>query len=171
MNRVLKAIGRAFKGFFVSLWDDFKENLKHHYLKLLGFVASFIVPVAYLTATYVEKKPEHWALPIFVWIPLIVFIFVYWAKLRTYLGVKVATMQVQNDLEKGKHAGAIIICKTIQVAMTVAPFLLFYYVFGELSRVAIQLQNIFLFLTVCEAVGGLLIILDTIANVIDYTDV
>lgn len=171
MERILKAIGKAFKGFFVSLWNDFKESLKHHYLKLLGYISSFVVPVTYLIVAYVEKKPESWAIPIFVWIPVIVFIFVYWFKLRTYLAVKVAAMQVQNDLEKGKHAGAIIVCKTIQVMMTVAPFLLFYFIFGELSKVAIQLQNIFLFLTVCEAVGGLLIILDTIVNVIDYTDV
>ena len=110
MERILKAIGRAFKGFFVSLWNDFKESLKHHYLKLLGYIASFVVPVTYLIVAYVEKKPESWAIPIFVWITVIVFIFVYWFKLRTYLAVKVAAMQVQNDLEKGKHAGAIIVC-------------------------------------------------------------
>ena len=170
MKKILKAIGRAFKGFFVSLWDDLVENFKHHWLRILGFIASFVVPVTYLTSTYLEKKPESWAFPIFVWIPVIMFIIVYWAKLRSYLAVKVATMQVQNDLEKGKHAGAIIICKTIQVTMTVAPFLLGYYIFQELAKIAIQLQNIFLFLTVCEAVGGLFVVLDTVANVIDYSD-
>lgn len=170
MKNVLKAIGRAFKGFFISLLDDLKNNFKHHWLKMLGFIVSFGVPVVYLVTTYLEKKPESWAFPVFVWIPVIAFIIVYWAKLRTYLAVKVSAMQIQNDLEKGKHAGAIIICKTIQVAMTVAPFVLLYYVFDSLAKLSIQIQNIFLFLTICEAVGGLLVILDTIANVIDYSD-
>ena len=170
MKKVLKAIGRAFKGFFVSLVEDIKNNLQKHWLKFVGYAISFLLPVVFLTTTYLEKKPESWALPTFVWIPVIVFIFVYWFKLRGYLAIKVSAMQVQNDLEKGKHAGAIIICKTIQVAMTVAPFLLFYYIFGELSRIAIEIQHIFLLLTICEAVGGLFIIIDTIANVIDYSD-
>lgn len=170
MKKILKAIGRAFKGFFISLKDDIVYNLKHRKFKILGMIVSFVVPVTYLVVAYLEKKPESWTLPIFVWIPVIVFILVYWLKLRSYLAIKVSAMQVQNDIEKGKHAGAIIICRTMQAAMTVAPFLLLYYVFDSLAKLSIQIQNIFLFLTVCEAVGGLLMIIDTIANVIDYSD-
>lgn len=170
MKKVLSKIGRAFSAFFASLWDDLATAFKKHWLKLLGYVAMFVVPVVYLFTEYLYKAPERWTLPTFAWLPYIVFALVYWFKLRSYLAVKVSAMQTENNIQKGKHAGAIIILRTLQMAMTVTPFLLCYFVFDELSRVAIQVRDVFFFLTICESVGALLIILDTIANVIDYSE-
>ena len=170
MKKVLRNIGRAFSAFFVSLWDDFVTALRKHWLKLLGYVAMFIVPVVYLFTVYLYKAPERWTLPTFAWLPYIVFALVYWFKLRSYLAVKVSAMETENNIQKGKHAGAIIILKTLQMAMTVTPFLLLYFLFDELSRVAIQVRDVFFFLTICESVGGLLVVMDTIANVIDYSE-
>lgn len=169
MKKILATIGRAFKSFFISFKKDLKENLNHHKLKLLGYVICFFVPLVYLVTTYIERKPEAWGFPTFVWIPVIMFLIVYWLKIRSYVAIKVEAMKVENNLEKGKHAAAIIVCKTIQVVMTVIPFLLLYYVFDSFSKMSIQIQNIFLFLTVCEAVGGLFIVIDTVVNVVDYS--
>lgn len=170
MKKILKAIGRAFKSFFVSLKDDIVEMFKKHWLKIIGYIISVLFPAIYLIVTYIERKPESWALPTFVWLPVIVFVCVYWFKLRTYLAIKCETMTVENNIQKGKHAGAIIILKTLQCAMVVVPFLLCYYIFKSLADLSIKIENIFLLLTICEAVGGLFIILDTIKNVVDYSE-
>lgn len=170
MKKVFTAIWKAIKGFFVSLKDDFVESLKKHWLKLLGYCVSLIFPAIYLIVTYAEKKPESWALPVFVWLPVIIFVIVYWFKLRTYLAIKCETMQVENNIQKGKHAGALIICKTIQMAMTVIPFLICYYIFKSLAEVDVKIENIFLLLVITESVGGVLIVIDTIKNVVDYSD-
>lgn len=170
MKKVLISIGKAFGAFFVSLLDDLKESFKKHWVGLIGRVFMFIVPLAFIVTTYIQRTPSKWALPTFAWIPLTVFLLVYWGKLRTYLAIKVSAMQVENNLQKGKHAGAIIIVKTIQVISTILPFFLCYRVFAAIEAEAMSVKNIFLFITVCEAVGGFFIVVDTIANVVDYSE-
>lgn len=79
-------------------------------------------------------------------------------------------MRVQNSMEAGKHAGLIIIYDTIKAIMTVLPFLLCYIMVNEIQKYFAEVSKIFLFITICEAVGGLFMILDTISNVVDYSD-
>lgn len=170
MKNALHKIGKAFGAFFSSLWDDFVSALKTHWLGLIGKAIMFIVPLAFVVGAYINRTPSKWALPTFAWIPLFVFLLVYWTKARTYLAIKVNAMQVENNLQKGKHAGAIIVVKTLQIASTVLPFFLCYRVFAAIEAEAMSVRGIFLMITICEAVGGFLVVLDTIANVIDYSE-
>lgn len=160
--------GKAVSGFFSSLGEDIKNSFKKHAVGLIGKAIMFIVPLVYIISMYIARTPSRWALPAFAWIPLVVFIIVYWGKLRNYLAIKVSAMQVENNIEKGKHAGAIILIKTIQVIFTVLPFLLCYFVFNELEAQSVSVKSVFLFITVCETLGGLMLIFDAIANCIDY---
>lgn len=165
MKKIFKAIGHGFANFFKSIWEDFVNLILKHWLKLFGYVFMFVVPIIYLITTYIYHKPESWALPVFVWLPLIVFGIVYWFKIRTYLAVKVNSMKLENSLQKGKHAGFIILITVLQMAMTVAPFLLFYYVFDNLEKLMISIKDIFFILTIFEAIGSIFVIFDTIINV------
>lgn len=169
-SRFARAIGKAFKGFFVSLWDDFVFALKHHWCGLLGRVIMILVPLVFTVSMYIQRVPSKWALPTFAWIPLFVFAVVYWSKLRTYLAIKVSAMQVENSIQKGKHAGAIIVCKALQVVMTVFPFFMCYRIFAAIEAEAMSVKDVFLFITVCEAVGGFLVLIDSVMNVIDYSE-
>lgn len=166
MKKVLKALGKALKEFFISLKNDIIESFKKHWLKVIGLIISIVFPAVYLMVTYIEKKPESWAIPAFVWLPVLVFIFVYWFKLRTYLAIKCESMTRENIAEKGKHAGAIIVLKTLQVAMVITPFVICYFIFKSFADLSIKIENIFLLLTICEAVGGVFIIVDTVVNVV-----
>ena len=170
MKKVLNKIGKAIRAFFSSLWADFKDAFKKHWLGMLGRLIMFVVPLVYIVATYIERTPSKWALPTFAWIPLFVFLIVYWGKLRNYLAIKVSAMQVENSVDKGKHAGAIIVIKTLQIVSTILPFFLCYRIFAAIEAEAMSAKNIFLFITICEAAGGLLVIIDTVANVIDYSE-
>ena len=158
----------AFKAFFGSLGEDLKDLFKKHYLKLIGYIITYIVPLAYIIVMYLSKKPEKWTLPVFCWIPLIVLVIVYWSKIKSYLAIKVSKMETENSLQKGKHAGAIIICKTIQVIFTVVPFVICYFVFKAIRESIGNTEELFLFIAITMAIGGLFIILDTIKNVVDY---
>lgn len=169
MNSVLRKIGKAFKAFFVSLWDDLKESFKKHWVGLLGRIQMFVVPLVYIVVIYLHRTPSKWALPTFAWIPLFVFLLVYWGKLRTYLAIKVSAMQVENNIQKGKHAGAIIIVRALQVVSTILPFFLCYRIFAAIEAEAMSVKNVFFFIMICEAVGGFLLLIDTVANVIDYS--
>lgn len=170
MKRFLGNVKKAFAAFFSSIWDDFVNSLKKHWLGLIGKAIMFIVPLVYVVATYIQHTPSKWSLPVFAWIPLFVFLIVYWGKLRNYMAIKVNAMQVENNIDKGKHAGAIIIIKTLQVISTILPFFLCYRVFAAIEAEAMSAKNIFLFITICEAAGGLLVLIDTVANVIDYSE-
>lgn len=170
MKKICKAIKIAFKQFFESLKEDIKDLFKKHWLKLIGYIISILVPSITLIVVYCMAKPTSWAVPVFVWLPVIVFVWLYWSKIRTYLAIKVERMTCENSMEKGKHAGAIITIKTLQVIMTIIPFLVLYYVFKSLAEANLKVENLFLLLTICEAVGGLFIIFDTVKNVVDYTE-
>lgn len=161
----MKKINQAFKNFFKSLGQDFKNLFLKHILKLFGYIFMFLAPLIYLITTYIYYKPETWALPIFVWIPIIIFIIVYWFKIRTYLAVKANSFKIENNLQKGKHAGIIILITILQMAMTIAPFVLFYYVFENLEQAMVSIKDIFFILTIFESIGSLFIIFDTIINV------
>lgn len=163
-------IKKAFKGIFKSIGDDFVNLFKKHYLKLIGYIIMLIIPLVFIVSTYIYKRSTLWALPVFVWIPIAIFIIVYWFKLRTYLAIKVNGMEIENHAEAGKHAGLIIIIKVLQCLMTIAPFLLCYFVFKRIEEASIKVENIFLFLTLCESLGSVFIILDTIKNVVNYNE-
>lgn len=170
MKRILSKIGKAFSAFFSSLWEDIISGFKKHWLGMIGRIVMFIVPLVYVLASYLTKVPDKWTLPTFAWIPLFIFLLTYWGKLRSYLAIKVSQMEVENNIQKGKHAGAIIIIKTIQILATILPFFLGYRIFAAIEAEAMSTKNIFLFITICEAAGGFLVICDTIANVIDYSE-
>lgn len=165
-----KRKSNVFIAFFKSIWQDIKDLFKNHIFKVIGFVISYIAPVVYIVVAYMEKKPENWSIPIFVWIPAFVLLFVYWSKLRGFLAIRVAKMETENALEKGKHAGAIIICKFIEVCCTVLPFFLGYYIFKTLREMIGKTENLFLYLGITIAVGGLFMLFDTIKNVIAFDE-
>lgn len=160
----------AFSAFFKSLGEDIANSFKRHWLGLIGKFSMFVVPLIYILAEYLTRAPSKWALPIFAWIPLIVLLLVYWGKMKSWLAIKVNAMETQNSIQRGKHAGAIILCKILQVACTALPFFLGYVAFAELEAHAVSVKSIFLFVFACEAVGGVFVVLDAIANVVDYSE-
>lgn len=168
----MKKVGKAFKGFFSSLWEDFVALIKHHWLRFVGFLCCFVVPIIVLLAFYCTKveNATKYSIPFAVIIPLVILIAIWWGKAKTYFKVKIEAMRVQNSMEAGKHAGLIIIYDIIKAIMTVLPFLLCYIMVNEIQKYFAEVSKIFLFITICEAVGGLFMILDTISNVVDYSD-
>lgn len=161
---------KAWSDFFTSVKESIKNLFTSHILKVIGFVVSFFVPTIYMLVLCFQAKPKSWSVPTFVWIPLIVFIFIYWMKLRGYLNTKIHDMKKENEKEKGKFAIAIILGDTLKVIMVVVPLLLLAWVFHWLSEVAVKISHLFILLGVCEAVGGLLTVIDTISHVVDFTD-
>lgn len=168
----MKKVKIAFKQFFSSLWEDFVGLLKKHYLKFIGLIICFIVPVAMLLGFYVKKvdNATKYTIPFAVVIPLVLLLFIYWGKARSFMKTKINAMRVQNSIEAGKHAGAIILYDTFKALMTVLPFALGYLIVNEIQKYYAQVSDIFLFITICEAVGGFFCILDTIHNTIDYNE-
>lgn len=161
---------KGVKTFFKSLGEDILSLFTKHWLKLVGYTISFIIPLASMIGFYLKKKPESWSMPILVWLPIAMLLLIYWIKVKGFINKRIGQMELENSIQKGKHAGALILATTIQMAMTVAPFLACYYVFGELAKASIKVQDVFLFLTVCEAVGGIFIILDVAINSLKTDD-
>lgn len=166
----MKRVGTAFKQFFSSIWEDFVNLIKKHWLRFIGFICCFVVPIITLLAFYVRKveNATKYSIPFAVILPLVILIIIWWGKAKTYFKVKIEAMRVQNSIEAGKHAGILIIYDTIKALMTVLPFALCYVMVNEIQKYFAEVSKIFLFITICEAVGGLFFILDTINNVVDY---
>lgn len=158
----------AIKQFFSSLWEDFVALIKNHFLRLIGFAISFIVPIAVLLGEYVEKVEgkTKWVIPFAVILPLVILLIIYWCKIRRYLAIKVQALKTENNLEKGKHAGLIIICDFIGECMKILPFVLLYILISELQKYTVQFSDILLFMIICESVGAIFILLDTCKNVV-----
>lgn len=162
----------GFKAFFKSLWADFVGLCKKHLWRLAGFVVSFIVPIVWLIVNYCTSIPDgektKFTIPFAVILPLAILTIVYWVKLKDYMQNKVVMMRTENNIEKGKHAGMLILCDMVKAVFTVVPFLLVYIIIRELEKYVQQLSDIFLFMIICESVGALFVIFDTIHNVIDF---
>lgn len=160
------------KQFFSSIWEDFVSSLKKHYLRLLGFVVMFIVPVATLLGYYVRKVEDvtKYSIPFAVVLPLAILLIIYWGKARRFMAIKVNAMKVENSIQKGKHAGLLILCEMIQAIMTVVPFVLVYLLVKGIQQATGNVLDIFAFMIACESVGGFLCIIDTTKNVIDYEE-
>lgn len=168
----MKKLKKGFSQFFSSLWEDFVGLLKKHLLRLIGLVIGFIVPVATLLAFYVKKvdNATKYSIPFAVVIPLVILILLYWGKGKTFFNNKIHEMKIQNSIDKGKHAGAIIIFDTLKALMTVMPFALGYLLIEQLQKYYAQVSDIFLFITICEAVCGVFCVFDTIKNSIDFEE-
>jgi len=154
----------ALKEFFKSLWVDFKNLFVKNYLKLIGFVIMLIVPIVFIVIEYVKVNNTQWTLPAFVWLPLIVFILVWWSKVHGWIGKKIDKMEIENIVEKGKHYAAIIVLSFFDAIMLVAPFLLGYFMCKSLEELVVKMSDLFLFLAICEAVGSFFLILNRIKN-------
>ena len=135
----------------------------------INLLADFLQPDGSEVVTVGEIK-EKFVVPFAVILPIAILVLIYWTKLKSYLSAKVIMMKTENNIEKGKHAGAIIICDTIKVLFTIIPFALFYVLIVGLEKYVDRLSDIFLFMILCEALGGILAIFDTINNVIDFND-
>lgn len=166
----MKKVGSFFKQFLSSLWEDFVALLKTRFFRLLGFIVMYILPIVVLLTTYVKKvdNSTKYTVPFAIVLPIVILLLMYWGKLRRFISYKVGQMKTENNIQKGKHAAAIIICDIFQVLMTILPFVLCYIVIGELQKFGTQSKEIFLFLIVCESVGGFLVIVDTIKNVTNW---
>lgn len=166
----MKKLKNGFKNFFKSLWDDFVNFVKHHWLRFIGFLCCFIIPFVTLLAVYVRKveNATKYTIPFAVILPLFILIVLWYSKAKSYFKEKLSAMKIQNSIEAGKHAGLIIVFETIKALMTILPFALCYIIVNELQKYYMEVSKIFLFLTICEAVGGFFCILDTIINVSDF---
>ena len=164
MKKASGKAGRVFKAFFSSIGADIRDAFKNHWLAILGMVSMVVVPVAFIIYVYLQKAPGGWGLPVFVWIPLIVFALVYWTKLRTWLAIKVSAMKVENSIEKGKHGALIVLLDLLRGLMVFLPFQLGESVCKAVESAAISMGSVFAFMKICAAVGVVLITLDNMKN-------
>lgn len=154
-----------FKAFFISLGEDIKNLFVKRWLKLIGLIIMYIVPVVFLLIAYTEKKPSHWGVSL-VAIPIIVvIILVYWGSFRSWLASKITKIEIENTMVAGKHIAFILLAKTLQIIMVILPFIIGYVVFKALEDFSVQVSNIFLFVALCEGLGGVFTLGDTILNV------
>lgn len=156
-----------FKQLFASIGEDIKELFKKHWLKLVGLIICFFVPVGVLLTFYVQKVDNgtKYTIPFAVMIPLIVLLLVYWFKAKVFFAQKLQAMKVQNSLQAGKHAGLIVLFELIRSLMTILPFALCYLLINELQKFYANVSSIFLFIMICETIGLFFCLLDTIKNV------
>lgn len=152
--------------FFNSLKEDFINFIKQHWLRFIGYLCMFVVPLVVLLSVYVQKveNATKYTVPFAIILPIAMLLFAFFGKIKSAFNEKLGSMKTQNAIEEGKHAALIIIFETVKVLMTILPFALCYIFVNELQKYFAQVSKIFLFVTICEAVGGLFIILDTIKN-------
>ncbi len=160
--------------FLKSLGDDFKEAFFKHWLRLVGFLVCYLGPLVMIMAFYVTRivveKPATsayegftYSVPLFVW-PALAFLFVfYWKSLRKKTIAKVASLRSENSIN-GKHYALIIIFDFLDKGAVVCFLAFMAWLFQKIAEMSIGAVEVFEWLAVIEAVGGLFYVLDDIVK-------
>ena len=152
------------KSFFLSVGKDIKHLFTKRIFKVIGFIIMYLVPIAFILINYLVRKPNSWGISLVAIPVVIIIIMVYWGSFRSWLNGKLVKMELENTLEKGKHLAFIVFAKLLQITMVILPFLVCYFLFIELEKLSFQVSQLFLFIIICQIIGGMFILGDTILN-------
>ena len=152
------------KSFFSSIGKDIKNLFTKRMLKLIGLFIMYIVPLATIIIMYMQKKPDSWGFSLVAIPVIVIMLFSYWGSFRSWLNGKLIKMELENTIQKGKHIAFILLAKVLQLAMTILPFIICFLLFQELEKLSLVISYLFLFVAICQVVGGMFIIGDTILN-------
>jgi hypothetical protein len=153
------------RSFLSSISEDFRHDFLGHWMRVIGFLVCYLGPMIFIGACYVTRKEgAGWSLsvPLFAWPAILALIALYWRSFRRWAYARLAVMESQNDIQKGRHYAAIILLRIVSAAFVAAPFFLLYWVFGELESLAVSASFCLLVVGIIESVGGFFYVLDAV---------
>lgn len=167
----MKKLGRIISGFFRALWEDFVNGLKRHWLRYLGLLVIYIVPLIVLIVQNIQHQTDRAYLPVWLYPVLAIMIIMYFTRIRKKINVGLTTEIIADRLGVARNAGKRIGYEILDKGMLVASIALFYAFVRVINEMGTKIEHAFLFLLITTSVGSLLCLFDTIKNIgLDYSE-
>jgi hypothetical protein len=154
----------AFKGFWRSVGQDLKSFFLKHWLRLLGGLVAYILPLAFFLSAYLTRKPNSpsFTLPLAVWLVLIPLALLYWVRIRKSIDQKLGLMKAVNEIDASKHYASIIGAQALKGLMGFVTWFIVYEIVKMSEEILNTASQGVLILGVCYGVGAFLFVLDAV---------
>jgi hypothetical protein len=152
------------KAFWGSMWSDVKSFLFGHWLRLVGGLIAYVLPLAIFLAAYCTREPYSPAvsIPLAVWLVLIPLLLIYWVRIRRGIDQKLVLMKAVNEIDASKHYASIVGAQALKGLMGLATWFVFYEIVKMSEKVLSSASQGILILGVCYGVGAFLFVLDAV---------
>jgi hypothetical protein len=156
----------SIKGF----WKDFLKDLcaifTRHWLKVIGRIIQFAVPIALVAIAYCTKYSKTGVkIPLIVWLIAIPLLLIWWGKMRKAVSEYLVRIKSVNEVIKGRHMAMIAITSFIRdLVMPFATAVALWFFVRLAGMVLDRAENALMVFALCIGVGGMLIFVDTSIN-------
>lgn len=154
------------KGF----WGDFLQDLcsifTRHWLKVIGRVIQFAVPIALVSIAYCTKYSKSGVkIPLIVWLVSIPLLLIWWGKMRKAVSDYLVSIKAVNEVIRGRHMAMIAIASFIKdLVMPFATAVALWFFVRLAGMVLDKAENALMVFALCIGVGGMLVFMDASMN-------
>jgi len=152
------------KAFWRSLGADIHSLFFGHWLRMIGVMVAYFVPVALLIAEYATRKPGSWEIsgPVVAWLVAIPCLVVYWAKINAALKRRLTLFKAVNEVDASKHYAMIVIFTFLRHLMGAATILVAYETCRVFEAVFKAASDGFMLMLIFYCLGAFLFVLDAV---------
>lgn len=155
----------SIKGF----WKDFLKDLcaifTRHWLKVLGYIIQFVLPIALVAIAYCSKFKEGMKIPLIVWLVAIPLLLIWWGKMRKAVADYMIRASAVNEIIRGRHVGMIGMMSFFHdLVMPFATGVAIWYFIHLCGAILSKAENGAMVFALCIGAGGMLIFIDRSIN-------
>ena len=159
----------SIKGFWGDFLKDVAAIFTRHWLKVIGRIVQFAVPIALVSIAYCTKYSKSGVkIPLIVWLVSIPLLLIWWAKMRKAVSDYLVSIKAVNEVIKGRHMAMIAIASFIRdLVMPFATAVALWFFVRLAGMVLDKAENALMVFALCIGVGGMLVFMDASINAAD----
>ena len=155
----------SIKGFWKDFLKDLGSIFTRHWLKVIGWLVQFVLPIALLASAYCIRYEKSIKIPLIIWLVAIPLLLIWWGKMRKSVSDYMIRISAVNEIIKGRHGGMIGVMSFLHdVVMPFATAVAIWYFVHIAGSVLDKAENGVMVFALCIGVGGMLIFLDKSIN-------
>ena len=156
----------SIKGFWGDFLQDVASIFTRHWLKVIGRVVQFAVPIALVSIAYCTKYSKSGVkIPFIVWLVSIPLLLIWWGKMRKAVSDYLVSIKAVNEVIKGRHMAMIAMASFIRdLVMPFATAVALWFFVRMAGMVLDRAENALMAFAICIGVGGMLIFMDASIN-------
>lgn len=154
------------KGFWGDFLKDLSSIFTRHWLKVIGRVIQFAVPIALVSIAYCTKYSKSGVkIPLIVWLVSIPLLLIWWGKMRKAVSDYLVRIKSVNEVIRGRHMAMIAIASFIKdLVMPFATAVALWFFVRLAGMVLDKAENALMVFALCIGVGGMLVFMDASMN-------
>ena len=156
----------SIKGFWGDFLQDVVSIFTRHWLKVIGRVIQFAVPIALVSIAYCTKYSKSGVkIPLIVWLVSIPLLLIWWGKMRKAVSDYLVSIKAVNEVIKGRHMAMIAMASFIRdLVMPFATAVALWFFVRLAGMVLDKAENALMVFALCIGVGGVLVFMDASIN-------